>query len=104
MTRLRLALAQYPVETLRGLADFEAKLDGMLGAAREDGADLLVLPEYAAMELAAAFTAGGDAVAERDAIVERADVIVEVMREAARRHRIWLAGRFGAHAAGRRGA
>jgi predicted amidohydrolase len=82
MTRLRLALAQYPVEKLRGLEDFEVKLNDIVGAAKEDGADLLVLPEYAAMELAAAFAPpfapAGDAVAERDAIVERADVIVEV--------------------------
>jgi predicted amidohydrolase len=90
--RLRLALAQYPIERLRSLEDFEVKLDDILTAAKEDAADLLVLPEYAVMELAAAFTAEADAVAERDAIVERADVIVEVMREGARRHGLWLLG------------
>ena len=96
MTRLRLALAQYPVERLGSLEEFEVKLDDIMTAAREDGADLLMLPEYAVMELAAAFTPdrGGeaDAVAERDAIVARADVIIEVMREAARRHKLWLLG------------
>jgi predicted amidohydrolase len=92
MTRLGLALAQYPVERLRGLEAFSTKLDGLLTAAKQGGADLLVLPEYAVMELAAAFTAEADSVAEREAIVERADVIIEVMREAARRHRLWLLG------------
>jgi predicted amidohydrolase len=92
MTRLRLALAQYPVERLRGLEDFEVKLDDIMAAAKEDAADLLVLPEYAVMELAAAFTSEANAVAERDAIVAQADVIIEVMREAARRHRLWLLG------------
>ncbi len=62
MTRLRLALAQYPIERLRSIEDFEVKLDDILRAAKEEGADLLVLPEYAAMELAAAFTDAGDAV------------------------------------------
>jgi predicted amidohydrolase len=92
MTRLHLALAQYPIERLRGPEDFEAKLDDIVRAAKEEGTDLLVLPEYAAMELAAAFTDGGDAVSERDAIVTRAGSIVAVMQETARRHRIWLLG------------
>ena len=92
MTRLRLALAQYPIERLRSLEDFEVKLNDILGAAKEDGADLLVLPEYAAMELAAAFTDAGDAVSERDAVVARADQILAVMQEGARRHGIWLLG------------
>ena len=89
-------LAQYPIERLRGIEDFEVKLDDIMALARQDGADLLVLPEYAVMELAAAFSAEqageADAVAEREAIVAQADVIVEVMREAARRHKLWLLG------------
>lgn len=92
MSRLRLALAQYPIERLRSLEDFEVKIDDILRAAKEDGADLLVLPEYAAMELAAVFTDAGDAVSEREAIVLRADSIIEVMRQAAARHRLWLLG------------
>lgn len=92
MTRLRLALAQYPIERLRSLDDFEVKIDDIVRAAKEEGADLLVLPEYAAMELAAVFTDVGNAVAEREAIVERAADIVEIMRLAAMRHGIWLLG------------
>lgn len=92
MTRLRLALAQYKIDRLDGLEDFAVKIDRLLAEARAGGADLLVLPEYAAMELAAAFTDAGDAVSEREAIVLRADSIVEVMRQAAMRHRLWLLG------------
>ncbi len=92
MTRLRLALAQYPIERLRSLDDFEVKIDDIARAATEEGAEMLVLPEYAAMELAAAFTDAGDAVSEREAIVLRAENIVEVMRQAAMRHRLWLLG------------
>lgn len=92
MTRLRLCLAQYPIERLVSLEDFEVKIDGILRAAKAEGADLLVLPEYAAMELAAAFTDAGDAVSERDAVVLRAERIVAIMRDAAMRHRLWLLG------------
>jgi predicted amidohydrolase len=92
VTRLRLCLAQYPIERLVSLKDFEVKMDGILRAAKAEGADLLVLPEYAAMELAAAFTDAGDAVSEREAIVLRADSIVEIMRQAAMRHSLWLLG------------
>ncbi|HTI00482.1 MAG TPA: carbon-nitrogen hydrolase family protein [Acidisoma sp.] len=92
MTRLRLALAQYPIERLVSLEDFEVKVDAIVRSAKDEGADLLVLPEYAAMELAAAFTDAGNAVSERDAIVIRAEGIVEIMRQAAMRHRLWLLG------------
>jgi len=92
VTRLRLALAQYPIERLVSLEDFEVKVDAIVRSAKDEGADLLVLPEYAAMELAAAFTDAGNAVSERDAIVIRAEGIVEIMRQAAMRHRLWLLG------------
>lgn len=92
MTPLRLCLAQYPIERLVSLEDFEVKMDGILRAAKAGGADLVVLPEYAAMELAAAFTDAGDAASEREAIVIRAENIVEIMRQAAIRHRLWLLG------------
>jgi predicted amidohydrolase len=85
-------LAQYPIERLVSLEDFEVKVDAIVRSAKDEGADLLVLPEYAAMELAAAFTDAGNAVSERDAIVIRAEGIVEIMRQAAMRHRLWLLG------------
>lgn len=92
MTRLRLCLAQYKIDRLDSLEDFAVKLDRLLAEASAGGADLLVLPEYAAMELAAAFTETADAVSEREAIVVRAEAIVEVMRQGAMRHRLWLLG------------
>ncbi|GAB0119317.1 carbon-nitrogen hydrolase family protein [Acidisoma sp. 7E03] len=92
MTRLRLALAQYKIDRLDSLDDFAVKIDRLLAEARAGGADLLVLPEYAAMELAAVFTDAGDAVAERDAVVARAEDIVEIMRQGAMHHGLWLLG------------
>ena len=57
MTILRLGLLQYGVSRIARIEDFAAKLDRLAagGAAR---ASLLVLPEYACMEVAAAFALG----------------------------------------------
>ncbi|GAB0112550.1 carbon-nitrogen hydrolase family protein [Acidisoma sp. C75] len=92
MKPLRLALAQYAVERHRTLDDFTAKLDRLLSEAASQGAEMLVLPEYAAMELAAIFTEAAEPVAEREAIVQRAEAILEIMRQAAMRHGLWLLG------------
>ena len=55
---IRLGLLQYPVERVPSVAAFGAKLDHWIAQAR-DRADLLVLPEYACVELGAAL-AGQD--------------------------------------------
>ena len=66
------------------LAEFAARLDARMAQAA--GADLLLLPEYACMEMAR----GADAAAELADIVARADAVLAVMRAAAMRHRVWL--------------
>jgi predicted amidohydrolase len=70
---------------------YAAKLDAWV-AEGADGADLLVLPEYAPMEVAAAFTPGADAGAEREAVCAHAETILAMMVAAARRHNVWLLG------------
>lgn len=47
---VRIAAAAYPLDWLDSFDDYEAKLTGWVRAA--EGADLLVFPEYGAMELA----------------------------------------------------
>ena len=49
--RVRIAAAQYPIEELASFAAFEAKLTRWVRDAASHGAQLLVFPEYAAMEL-----------------------------------------------------
>ncbi|MFC4638730.1 carbon-nitrogen hydrolase family protein [Deinococcus hohokamensis] len=51
MTVLRVAAAAYPIEFLGGWADFEAKIGRWVAQAAGEGAQLLVFPEYAALEL-----------------------------------------------------
>lgn len=56
---MKIAAAAYPLTELTSFADFEAKLTAWVTEAAEAGADLLVFPEYGAMELA---SLGGRAV------------------------------------------
>jgi predicted amidohydrolase len=88
---LRLGLLQYPVERPPSIAAFGAKLDRWIGEAK-GRADLLVLPEYAAVELGAALVGrdGTDEPTELAAMVAHADAILAEMRAAARRNRVWL--------------
>ena len=90
MTELRLGLLQYGVSRLGGLDDYAAKLDRLVAEGAE-GAELLVMPEYACMEVASAFsTAGADAHAELEAVCARAGAVLRIMADAARRRGVWL--------------
>ncbi|MBO9670035.1 MAG: carbon-nitrogen hydrolase family protein [Sphingobium sp.] len=53
MTAFKLALAQYPIERLESFDAWRTKIAHWVGEAAREGANLLVFPEYAAMELAA---------------------------------------------------
>ena len=91
MTLLRLGLLQYPVERPAGLPGFAAKLDHWLAQATPR-ADLLMLPEYACVELATSLVGrdATDEATELAAMVAAADAILATMREAAMRHATWL--------------
>jgi predicted amidohydrolase len=73
------------------IADFATALDARLEEGRAQ-ADLLVLPEYAAVELGAALNQSATLTeaAELAAMVAAGPEILTVMQAAARRHRIWL--------------
>jgi predicted amidohydrolase len=89
---LRLALLQYPVGRPAGIAAYAARLDGWLAEAKAAGTDLVVMPEYAAVELGTAL-AGRSIATEAEelaAMVEAAPAILEAMRGAARRAGLWL--------------
>lgn len=88
MTRpLRLAALAWPVR--RGEA-LEARLAQWCAAARAEGAELLLLPEYAPCETA--FAAGSGAAAERDAAVRAAPALLAALEAAAARHGLWIVG------------
>ncbi len=49
---MKIATAAYPLDWFNDWSDYEAKLTAWVSEAAQEGADLLVFPEYAAMELA----------------------------------------------------
>lgn len=91
MTALRLGALAWPVEPTASLDAFAAKLDHWLGQAVGQ-ADLVLLPEYACVELGPALSGGTapDEAAELRAMVAAAPAVLAAMREAARRHGLWL--------------
>lgn len=88
---LRLGLLQYGVGRPGSVADFARALEARLEAGRAQ-ADLLVLPEYACVELGAALAgdAAADEARELAAMVQAAPAILAAMRDAARRLGVWL--------------
>ena len=86
MTALRLGVLAWPVGRPGGLAGYAARLDGFVAEAA-GSADLLLMPEYASMELAAG---AGDEAGELRAMVAEAPAVLAAMRGVARRHGVWL--------------
>ena len=88
---LRLGLLQYGVGRPGSVAEFARALGARVEAGRA-GADLLVLPEYACVELGAGLVGGaaGDETRELAAMVQAAPEILEAMRAAAMRAGVWL--------------
>lgn len=88
MTRpFRLASLAWPVGCGESLS---AKLDHWCAAAREAGAELVVLPEYAPCETS--FAGGGSAAAERDRAADDEARHCAALEAAASRHRLWIVG------------
>ncbi len=90
MSALRLGTLAYAITAPASFAAWQEKLESLLqqGAAH---ADLLLLPEYAAMELAASVPGGGDAAAELARVAAMSGRVLEAYRAAAMRHGVWLA-------------
>ena len=87
---MHLALLQYGVEPLADIRAWEAKLDRLVAEAAGDGAEFLVMPEYAALEAAAAGATHPDLKAELARACDLTPELLHAMRNAALRHRVWL--------------
>ncbi len=88
---MKIATAAYPLDYLRSWAEFEDKLHAWVDEAASHGADLLVFPEYGAMELA---TLAGRAVAGD--LEQSLHAVSERLPEADALH-AHLAQQFGVH-------
>jgi predicted amidohydrolase len=85
---LRVGMLQWQVRPSAGLAGWVARLDREVADAAGHGARLLLLPEYAPLEMAAGTRP--DIAAELRAAIDLAPQAVEAAREIAWRHRVWL--------------
>jgi len=90
MKGLRLGLMQYRVSRVDGVAGFADKLNRKLAEAVSAGAELLVLPEYACVEIGGTAAGMPDVRRELDAVSDLAPEILAAMGAAAVRHRVWL--------------
>ncbi len=90
MTRLKLGVLAYPVTAPTDFAMFAEKVDRLVQQGKAGGADMLVMPEYASMELAAAGPDSGNVTAELADICAQREALLTLFRETARRHQIWL--------------
>lgn len=88
---MRIAAAQYPLDRFATLADYEAKLARWVSAAAADGAELLVFPEYGAMEFAGADPAAIGNLEASLAAAARATAAMKATYDAlARKHRVHI--------------
>lgn len=88
---MKIATAAYPLSWFETLQDYDAKIETWVRNAADQGADLLVFPEYAAMELASVSgeAVSGDLHGSIQAVSDRFDHLVGLHAT--------LAARYGVH-------
>jgi len=91
MSPLTLATCAWEVGRPASVEAFSERLDAVAADARARGADLLLLPEYAALELAPALAGRTDEAAELAAATQAFDRLLDACVETAIRHGLWLA-------------
>jgi predicted amidohydrolase len=91
MTRkIRIAAAQYPLDELKSLSGYRAKITRWVEDAVGNGAQLLVFPEYGAMELASISGAAGDVAASFDVVSSLVPELGRVHGELAAKHGVTI--------------
>ena len=89
---MKIAAACYPVDWMEGFGCFADKLEAWVAEAAGQGAELLVFPEYAAMEIAAfaGRAAAGDLAAAMRAVSDRLPGYWDLHAELAARHGVCI--------------
>ena len=86
---LMLGVLAWQVGRPESLDAYATRLDREVRDGVAAGAQLLLMPEYAAVEVASAFACAGVA-AEMEAMLDEAGTILAIQRACAMRHRVWL--------------
>ena len=89
---MKLALAPFGVSPPASFKAFMLRIERLAAEAAMAGADLLALPEYAAMVCAGAAIKSPDIKAELLYAVSKADEILAGLREIATRHKLYILG------------
>ena len=91
---MKIATAAYPLDWLDSWAQYEDKLASWVGDASAKGADLLVFPEYAAMELSTLDGAAvaADLQASIRAVSERMEDVAALHQSLAASHNVHILG------------
>ncbi|MFQ3623090.1 MAG: carbon-nitrogen hydrolase family protein [Acetobacteraceae bacterium] len=89
---MRLAALAWTVEPTPTVDAFARRLDQALGALAPEGADLVMIPEYAGVEVGAARAAGCGARAEVMEAAALASALEDAMAGVAAHHGVWLLG------------
>jgi predicted amidohydrolase len=90
MSVLRLGALAYPVTAPTSFADFADKFVALVAEGARGGAALLVMPEYACMELAAAGKYAGNVAAELEDMCAQRAALLGLFRDTAQHHGVWL--------------
>lgn len=93
----RIAAAQYDIGYFQSWDHYVAKLEQWTAAAVNGGAQLLVYPEYASLELVSIFHArtGADSAAQLHELQHYHDAYVRLHQDLSRRHQVYIvAGSF----------
>jgi predicted amidohydrolase len=88
MTALRVGLLQWQIQRSAGLEGWATRLDRAVAEAAGHGAQLLLMPEYAPLEMAAGDAP--DVTAELRGMVALAPAALAAARQVAMRHGVWL--------------
>jgi predicted amidohydrolase len=101
---MKLAAAAYPLDWFDAWSDYEAKLSAWVAEGAATGADLLVFPEYAAMELASlgGATVAADQEAALHEVARHRPAVDSLHLALARRHGVHVLGGSGPVMAGDR--
>jgi predicted amidohydrolase len=102
MARVRIAAAQYPPDALSSLGAYRDKLARWVGEAAAAGAQLLVFPEYGAMEYAAPSGASvaGDLAASLAAVSDALPEMDAALADLARKYGVHILAASGPSARG----
>jgi len=94
---VKIAAAAYPLDFLSDWDAYAAKLSDWVARGAAEGADLLVFPEYGAMELGSLGGAGvsGDLEAALHEVIRHTDRVISLHAELAAHHRVHILGASG---------